>query len=509
MYESFDYESESANAEKKPTIDEIKAQEKALRAERLAQKKAEKRAKKLKNKGIRRKIYGTLGLACLFGVVASFVFHGSNYIFDKTIGKKTEATTQNEDVKKVDKIQDVAPPEEKEVIPEEELSKLAPVNTTGMGDVTQVAEKAMPSIVAITNKSVQEVMSFFGAGVQQYEAQSAGSGIIIGKNDTELLIATNAHVVEGAQTLTVCFIDEKVCEATVKGSDKSNDIAVISVPLNDVEGSTLDAIKVAKLGDSDSLVIGEQVVAIGNALGYGQSVTTGIISALDRDITDDNVDNSYIQTDAAINPGNSGGALLNMNCELVGINSAKLANTKIEGMGYAIPIAAAKPIMDDIMNRVTRELVDEADAGYVGISGFSVTQDVSKQYGIPVGIYVSEVTSGAAAEKAGIHKGDIITEFDGMSVDSIKKLREQLDYYRAGETVDITLYRADDGQYVEKTFKITLDGRKGTPLDVTPSEDTEETPESDRPVEKNGPSGDFRDYINPGNGRSIFDFFGY
>ena len=508
MYESYNYESESVNTEKKPTIEEIKAQEKALRAERLAQKRAERKAKKEKNKGIRKKIYGTLGLACVFGIVASFVFQGTNFIFnkfDKQKGTKIEGSI----VEKDNNIQNVVPQEKKEATTETEQSKVALVNTAGYGNVASVAENAMPSIVAITNKSVQEVMSFFGAGVEQYEAESAGSGIIIGKNDTELLIATNAHVVEGAQTLTVCFIDDKVCEATVKGSDSSNDIAVISVALNNVEGSTLDAIKVATLGDSNDLVIGEQVVAIGNALGYGQSVTTGIISALDRDITDDDVDNSYIQTDAAINPGNSGGALLNMNGELVGINSAKLANTKIEGMGYAIPIDAAKPIMDDIMQRVTRELVDEAEAGYVGISGFSVTQDVSKQYGIPVGIYVSDVVSGAAADKAGIQKGDIITKFDGMNVDSIKKLREQLDYYKAGETVDITLYRTDDGQYEERNFKITLDGRKGTPLDAEQNDGMSDMPDENQPSQDEGPSRDFRDYINPGNGGSIFDFFGY
>ena len=338
--------------------------------------------------------------------------------------------------------------------------------------VTSVVEEAMPSIVAITNKSIQEVRSFYGMGVQQYEQTAAGSGIIIGQNDTELLIVTNAHVVESANTLTVCFIDEEAYEAEIKGADSSNDLAIIAVKLSDISGDTMDAIKVAKVGSSDDLKIGEQVVAIGNALGYGQSVTTGIVSALNRTIggTDVEANGGYIQTDAAINPGNSGGALLNMNGELVGINSAKLANTKIEGMGYAIPIDAASPILESLMTFATRSRVDEKDAGYLGISGFTVTDDVAMQYNIPKGVYISDTNAGSAARMAGMQQGDVIVKFDGMSIDSINKLRERLNYYKAGETVDVVIARADDGEYQEKTLKVILGNRDSVSSDL-PSDD--------------------------------------
>lgn len=537
MYESYDYNS---NNERKPTLEEIKAKEKELKAEQAARKKAEKAEKKAAKKAARKargtgkKIFGTLALACVFGVTASVVFQATNKVTSKYFGtnepEKTVAVNETPDEKvtldnqkteeKKDSTDSVVKTE-KNVDVQETLTKPILDNSDNAGkySVSDVAEEVMPSIVAITNKSVQEVMSWYGMGIQQYESESAGSGIIIGQSDTELLIATNAHVVQGAQTLTVCFIDESVLPATIKGSDVSNDLAVIAVSLNDVDGSTLNAIKVATIGDSEALRIGEQVVAIGNALGYGQSVTTGIVSALDRDITDDDVDNSYIQTDAAINPGNSGGALLNMRGELVGINSAKLASAKIEGMGYAIPISAAKPIMEDLMNRASRSKVDPKNAGYVGISGFSVTSEVSVQYGIPEGIYVSETTSGAAADRAGLQKGDIITAFDGINVDSISKLRERLDYYSAGETVDITIYRADNGEYKEMTFKIVLDGREGTPLDESAQPDAganeSEGVDKNRKQEGNqkqgqNPSGNFRDYYSQDDDlRSIFDFFGY
>lgn len=521
MYESnSDYYS---SENRQPTKEELKAKEKEIRAQRKAQNKAERMQKKAarKAKGTGKKIFSTIGLACLFGIVASAVFNFSNVFTKKVVGDNApqvvdEAPTYNNSlVQKEYKIDNQTTenqnvPEIEETVPEEKKQTVSKMESNGFMNVAQVAENSMPSIVAITSKSVQEVMSMFGAGIQQYEAESAGSGIIVGQNDTELLIVTNAHVVEGANELSVCFSDDEVCPATIKGSEASDDLAVIAVSLSDIGGSTLEQIKVATIGDSDALVIGEQVVAIGNALGYGQSVTTGIVSALNRVIQDSGAGTEYIQTDAAINPGNSGGALLNMNGELVGINSAKLSNTKIEGMGYAIPISAAEPIINNLMNRVTRELVDEKDAGYVGISGFSVTDDVSMQYGIPEGIYVSEVSEGAAADRAGIQKGDIITKFDGMSLDSVNKLRERLSYYRAGETVEITIYRADNGEYVEMNLPITLDGRKGTPLDNSNKAESDSEESGDNQKDRNRqiqPGGDIRDYLYP-DGGNLFDFFG-
>lgn len=426
---------------------------------------------KKKKKSSAGKVFATIGLAILFGVFASCAFKGTNAIFSFISQKREARIEKNEEElnglreNQKEKSEDTTVKSDKNT----EVQKISdvitkdPVNASADGNISQVsvvAKETMPSIVAITNKSVQEMISLYGMGIQQYESTSAGSGIIIGQNDTELLIVTNAHVVEGANELSVAFIDNEVYSAQVKGSDTSNDLAIIAVELNDISGGTLDEIKVATLGDSNSLEIGEPVVAIGNALGYGQSVTTGIVSALNRSINDNNEGKSYIQTDAAINPGNSGGALLNMKGEVVGINSAKMANTLIEGMGYAIPISAANPIVEDLMNLTTRSVVDESEVGYVGISGLTVTDDVNKAYGIPKGIYVTEVTKDSPAEEAGIQKGDIILKFDGMAIDSQKKLRERLDYYKAGEVVDILIVRSGDGEYEEKTVSVTLGSRK-------------------------------------------------
>jgi len=498
MNDSYGYNED----ERTLTKEELKEKEKEFRRQRKAKDKEDRARKRAARKEKKRgkKFLATVGLAVAFGVVASATFNATNFVTSKFSSKddkkveesipetkqeETTAQSKNESEKK-----------EAEVVKEATLMDSS-INE-GLGSVAQVAENAMPSIVAITCKSVQEVMTMFGTGIQQYEAESAGSGIIIGQNDNELLIVTNAHVVEGANELSVCFVNEEVNSAVVKGSDTTNDLAVLAVSLDEVSGETLETIKIAQIGNSEELVIGQQVVAIGNALGYGQSVTTGIVSALDRTISDADSDAAYIQTDAAINPGNSGGALLNMKGELIGINSAKLANTKIEGMGYAIPISKAQPIINGLMNMVTRELVDEKDAGYIGISGFSVTEEVSKQYGIPEGIYVSEVSEGAASDRAGIKKGDIIISFDGISVDSIKKLRERLDYYRAGETVELVIYRADNGEYIEKNVNITLDSRQGTPLDQSTNDNTDS--------EQKQQGGDIREYINPNNG--MFGFFG-
>lgn len=328
--------------------------------------------------------------------------------------------------------------------------------------VSDVAAAAMPPVVSITNKSVQEVQNLYsvygyGAPTYEQESTSCGSGIIIGKNDSELLICTNNHVVENSTELSVGFADESVCEAVVKGTDASNDLAVVAVKLDDISSDTMDAIKVAEIGDSDKLVVGQQVVAIGNALGYGQSVTTGIVSALNRTIDIDGYQADLIQTDAAINPGNSGGALLDMQGRVIGINSAKAAANGVEGMGYAIPISNAKSILEDLMNKKTRtDKVDEADSAYVGIAGQGVSGEMSSLYGIPEGIYLTEVQDGSPAADAGLQKGDIITKFDGSSVTSMQDLKTQLAYYAAGEEVPVTIQRQNGSEYEEQKVTITL-----------------------------------------------------
>lgn len=328
--------------------------------------------------------------------------------------------------------------------------------SSGDYTVSQIAKECLPSVVSITSTSVQEVRSFFGS--QSYEVPGAGSGFIVGKNDSELLIVTNNHVVAGAENLSVCFNDdeEHVYEAVVKGTDASNDLAVVAIDLADISEDTMKNVKIAALGDSDKLEVGEQVVAIGNALGSGQSVTSGYVSALDRAVTIDNMTASLIQTDAAINPGNSGGALINMRGEVVGINSAKYADEQVEGMGYAIPITTAKEIIDELMTRETRHKVDEADRGYLGINCKNVTSDVAEMYNIPIGIYVDEVGEGGAAAAAGIKKGDVITKFDGQSMSDKEMLVSSLEYYKAGETVEVTIQRASGGVYEEQVVNVTL-----------------------------------------------------
>ena len=333
-------------------------------------------------------------------------------------------------------------------------------------------ETVMPSIVSITNKSVQEIQNYFsmfGYGGQTIpqETESRGSGIIIGKNDTELLIVTNNHVIENADTLSAGFIDNQVYEANVKGTDPANDLAVIAVPLESISADTMSQIAVASIGDSDSLKVGEQVVAIGNALGYGQSVTTGIVSATNRtmgsntQVVNTSADGSalptYIQTDAAINPGNSGGALVNMKGEVIGINSAKMASTEVEGMGYAIPMSRVSDIIENLMNETTRTKVSADQKSSIGISGLTVNESVNSIYGIPSGVYVASVTPGSGADKAGIKKGYVITGFDGKTITQIQELTELLQYYPAGETVEITVkIPATGGTYTEKTLSVTL-----------------------------------------------------
>ena len=329
----------------------------------------------------------------------------------------------------------------------------------GTRTVADVAEEAMPAMVAITNISVQQVYSFFGE-TQSYEVPSAGSGIIVGQTDDELLIATNEHVISDTKSLSVAFVDETAATAVVKGADSVNDLAIIAVSMDDIEESTKDAIRVISIGDSDAMRIGEQVVAIGNALGYGQSVSAGVVSALNRTVTVENENHTLMQTDAAINPGNSGGALLNMKGELIGINEVKYVSEDAEGIGYAIPITQAKPILDDLMNRKTRTKAPEGKSGYLGINCITVTEQYSTSLNIPIGVYVDEVTAGGAAEKAGVKVRDIITAIDGNRVESTKDLINELTYYEAGTTVDLVISRLGaDNEYEEITLSVTLDER--------------------------------------------------
>ena len=346
----------------------------------------------------------------------------------------------------------------------------------GSLDVSEIVSEALPSIVSITTKSVQEVQNYFGMyGMygyapqqQEQEVEGSGSGIIVGKNDDELLIATNYHVVEGADTLSVAFTDGNAVEASVKGFDEERDLAVVSVSLDDVEDDTMDAVSIANIGSSDDLKVGEQVVAIGNALGYGQSVTTGIVSAKNRrmdsdnnTVTDGSDDSSdgvnLIQTDAAINPGNSGGALLNMEGEVVGINSAKLASTEVEGMGYAIAISDVTDILQNLMNETSRDKLDDSEHGVLGIKGSSVSSEAVQMYGIPAGVFVKEVTEGGAADKAGLKANSVITEFNGKTVSSIDQLIEYLSYYEPDEEVELTVQVPHGTSYKEETVKVTLD----------------------------------------------------
>lgn len=403
------------------------------------------------------------GSAVAFGVIASCTFMGVNAVAGKYFGTNTTQQTSSSKAT-TSKNSDSS-----------STLKLSQSSSTVTSDVSDIVNNAMPSVVAITNMSVQEVQSYFG-GTQQQESTSCGSGIIIGKNDSELLIVTNNHVVEGAETLTVSFANETSVEASIKGTDSSKDLAVVAVPLDSIDDDTMNAISIITLGDSDKLQVGEPVIAIGNALGYGQSVTTGIVSALDRNLDMEGFDSKLIQTDAAINPGNSGGALLNMDGEVVGINSAKLASTEVEGMGYAIAISDVTDTLEDLMNETPRDKVD--NHGVLGITGMTVSDEASQYYGIPEGVLVSEVTEGGAAEDAGIKEKSIITKFDGKRIRSIDELVSRLEYYEPGEEVEVTLEVADGGEYKEKTVTVTLGENKDTDSDKDSKDDSKDESDS-------------------------------
>ena len=377
--------------------------------------------------------------AAVFGGVAGGAFYGIAGNQIKKLDALTNTTTEVASTTSAATTQSLS------------LTSTASVGN-GM-DVSTIAENVMPSVVAINISAIVEQQGMFGY-TQQYEAEGSGSGIIIGENDSELLMVTNNHVVSDATTVNVTFADGESYEAQVKSTDSDTDLAIVVVKLSDIKESTMNQIKIATIGDSDSLKVGEQVVAIGNALGYGQSVTTGIVSAKDR--TNSTNTTPLIQTDAAINPGNSGGAILNMKGEVIGINSSKYSDTTVEGMGYAIPITAVQDRLDDLMNRQTREKVDESEKGYLGISCATVSSDVSEAYGIPEGVLVTDVASKSAAEKAGIKANYVITKIDGQSISSAEELTEKLNYYAVGETVPITYEYLKDDAYVEKTVDVTL-----------------------------------------------------
>lgn len=407
------------------------------------------RKKKKEGKGKKKNFGVTLAkcaaIALVFGLISGSAFYGIGLIFDAAAGKdQNQAVSAQTNMPAVN----------------DKVTTTSIATQAVVSDISDVVEEVMPSIVSITNMSVQEVKNWFGQSYSR-EAVSAGSGIIVAQAEDYLYIVTNNHVVTGANTLTVTFSDDENVAAQIKGTDTSTDLAVISVAISEIPEDTLNQIKVATLGNSENLKVGEPAIAIGNAMGYGQSVTTGVISALNREVTvtDSNnnaITNELIQTDAAINPGNSGGALLNIKGEVIGINSVKYSDTDVEGMGYAIPISKAESIINDL---ITKEVVDESETAYLGIAGVDVTDDVSETYNMPKGIFVAQVAAGSAAEKAGIKVGDIITSFDGREVESMEALKERMQYYAAGTTIDVTIKRAQSGEYEESTISVTL-GRK-------------------------------------------------
>lgn len=418
-----------------------------------------------------KKAGATIALAVIFGLVAAVVFQAANFAADRFLNTG-KSSVQIKTTDSVD-LQETA---------SDDSTADKVLSDSENGTVAAVAQASMPSVVAITTVSVQEIPSFFGYSSRQYKSASTGSGIIVGDNDDELLIATNNHVVDGATTLSVCFIGDDVANAEtetvnagdngdlnvedavsakIKGTDADNDLAVVAVKKSDIPEDTLNQIKIAQIGSSDDLAVGQQVVAIGNALGYGQSVTSGWISALNRTISTDDGTNStgLIQTDAAINPGNSGGALLNMKGELIGINSAKYADSAVEGMGYAIPISKAKPILEELMNRETREKVDSSKKGYLGVSLASLTTEAIEMYNMPTGAFVRSVEDDSPAQEAGMCKGDIIVKFDGQKVSDGDDLLDKLQYYKSGEKIEAVIARATNGEYEENTIELTLGTR--------------------------------------------------
>lgn len=457
--------------------------------------------KKKKKNGFGKKIAGVACLGLVFGVTAGAVFSIPAYMSVKELNQARTALEQAQTNSSASGTQSSS-----------SLSTTTNGLTTSNAayngsqadaNIAAIAANCLPSVVSITNKGVTEVQTFFGKYLQ--DTEGSGSGIIIGENDTELLIVTNYHVVSGGTELTVVFSydedsdDPSIVTAKIKGYDADKDLAVIAVPLSEITDEMRSQIKVATIGNSSDLELGQEVVAIGNALGYGQSVTTGIISALNREVTvsDDNggtITNKLIQTDAAINPGNSGGALLNMNGELIGINSVKVSSSSVEGMGYAIPISDVEPIIKELMLKESRDVVSESAQGYLGITPIDVTSEISESYDMPLGIYISKIEENSPAQAAGLSKGNIITKFDGQTIKSRNDLVTLLTYYRAGETVDIVAMIQGANGYTEKTFTVTL----GVKDSFGQSSETPDDSQNNRVPSENYQDGE---YIDP------FEFF--
>ncbi len=391
-------------------------------------------------------------LALVFGLVSGTVFYGTGLAFRYTTKDSTKAVASE----KTENSSGASGTVNSGSLPITGVS-----TATTVTDVSDVVENVMPSIVSIANLSQQRETDFFGRTYVQ-EMPSEGSGIIIAQTDEEIFVATNNHVVTDSSQLTVNFIDDQQVTAEIKGTDASTDLAVLSVKVKDIPSDTMDKIKVATLGSSESIKVGQSVVAIGNALGYGQSVTTGVVSALNREVTVQDqttgatITNDLIQTDAAINPGNSGGALLNMSGEVVGINSVKYSDTQVEGMGYSIPISAAEPIINDL---ISKEVVDESNSSYLGVSGQDVTSQLSDSFGMPEGVYITMVAENSAAEQAGIRKGDVLTSFAGRKVTSMEGLSDVMQYYAAGTEVEVVLQTNQNGEWIENTVTVKL-GKK-------------------------------------------------
>ena len=410
--------------------------------------------KKTGKKGkMAKRVAGITAAAVLFGTVSGGVMTGVNLIGNRLAGLQVANAAESSQAATQAATQAAAPAL---TTAKDNGTAPAPTTVSAVSDVSGIVEAAMPSVVAINDTMTVQQRDFFGMP-QTYEAKSSGSGIIVAKSDTELLIATNNHVVEGASDLKVTFVDNKDVSAAVKGTDSATDLAIVAVQLSDIPADTMSQIKVATMGDSDQIKVGQQVIAIGNALGYGQSVTVGYVSALDREITDEKgISHSFIQPDAAINPGNSGGALLDLNGNVIGINAAKTASTEVEGMGFAIPISKAQDILNTLMTKKTRVAVAEDAQGTLGVRVTNIDATTSKEYGMPVGVYVYQIMEDGAAAKSDLKEKDIITKFDGQSVTSMEELTRMLTYYESGSTVTLTVQSLVNGAYVEHEVQVTL-----------------------------------------------------
>lgn len=440
------------------------------KAESEPQKKKEKKEKKPSN-GKAKKVATFIGSAAAFGLIAGGVMVGVNAVGNRMFGNKTSSTQQIATVATTDS----------------NIQSNKKENGSGYADV---AEEVMPSIVSITNTSVQTVRSWFQSYEQ--EVSGSGSGIIIGQTDDEILIATNNHVIEGAKELTVAFNDKTAASATVKGADSVADLAVVAVKVSDLEKDTLSSIKVAALGSSDDLRVGEEVIAIGNALGYGQSLTAGYISALDREVDVEDNSMRLLQTDAAINPGNSGGALLNTKGEVIGINTVKYVDSTVEGMGYAIPISTAIPIVNDLMNQ---EVIEESEQGYLGIQGNDITDEYAQSFNMPNGVYVVKIVEDSPADSCGLKAGDIITKFAGRDVHSMEALQNILTGKKVGEEVEMVVQRnTEKGEYEEVTLTVTLGAKKDMPN--SSKEDNSEESQKERTMPNDG-SGQQGEAVTP------------